>query len=385
MNGFTSPVTTSSAEAATPWTVEQVAAIDRSAMAVAPVIEADDFRRISPALDIWDAWPLQELGGAPAKLADGSTLWMALAAPQFPDPDDRHAHARIHLVQRTGDGWRHLGPTMPEGFSPGSREWSGSAVLVKDTHEVMLYFTATGRRGESRITFEQRIFAARARLDFSAGVPCLDAWRDLREVVKRDPTYYMGGDEGLGSVGTIKAFRDPAFFHDPADGTNYLFFAGSAARTQTEYNGVVGLARQEGASPGAWRTLPPLISANGLNNELERPHAVVNQGRYYLFWSTQAHVFDPGGPAGPTGLYGMTANTVMGPWRPLNRTGLVFANPASAPQQAYSWFVMPDLSVTSFVDNWGTQGLPGSERRFGGSFAPDLRLALDGETAGLDL
>jgi levansucrase len=360
-----------------------VAAIDRSSATAAPLIGTEDFHRVSPLLDIWDAWPLQEPGGAPAKLPDGSTLWMALAASRHPDPDERHAHARIHLVQRVGGGWRPLGPAMPDGFSPGSREWSGSAVFDREEDEVVLYFTAAGRRGESEVTFEQRIFSARARLDFSVGVPRLVDWRNLTETVTRDPAYYMDGNEGLGSVGTIKAFRDPAFFRDSADGTNYLLFAGSAAGSTSDYNGVVGLAREDSASPTGWRTLPPLISADGVNNELERPHVVFSGGLYYLFWSTQAHVFNPDGPIGPTGLYGMTAHSIGGPWRPLNGSALVFANPLAAPQQAYSWFVMPDLTVISFVDNWGGDGQPGSERRFGGTFAPDLRLALDGETATL--
>jgi levansucrase len=64
----------------------------------------------------------------------------------------------------------------------------------------------------------------------------------------------------------------------------------------------------------------------------------------------------------------------------LNGTGLVFANPPEAPAQAYSWLVLPDLGVISFVDNWGQ--LPGTGPvRFGASFAPEIRLALDGAIA----
>ncbi|HTM96970.1 MAG TPA: glycoside hydrolase family 68 protein, partial [Croceibacterium sp.] len=63
----------------------------------------------------------------------------------------------------------------------------------------------------------------------------------------------------------------------------------------------------------------------------------------------------------------------------LNGTGLVFANPPEAPAQAYSWLVLPDLSVTSFVDNWGRE--PAEPRRFGASFAPALHLRLDGANA----
>ena len=59
----------------------------------------------------------------------GVEIWMALAAPRFDDPDERHGHARIHLIHLSDGIWSDAGPAMPDGFSPGSREWSGSAVL----------------------------------------------------------------------------------------------------------------------------------------------------------------------------------------------------------------------------------------------------------------
>jgi levansucrase len=365
------------------WTADHVRKISEQGYSTAPVIGESDFRRISDDLDIWDAWPVQEPAGAPTKLCDGSTLWMALGSPRFADPDERHAHARIHLLHKKDGTWRHLGPAMPEGFSPGSREWSGSAVLIPDSRTVTLYFTATGRREKSRPTFEQRIFGARASLHGAGAESRLIDWRDLREVVQRDPAHYMASDSGPASVGAIKAFRDPFYFADPADGSRYLLFTGSAAEASTDFNGVIGAARADVDAPTGWRTLAPLISANGLNNELERPHIVTCKGRYYLFWSTQSHVFDPAGPTGPTGLYGMASGSMAGPWRPLNETGLVFANPPEVPRQAYSWLVLPALKVVSFVDDWGLGERSGSGRRFGASFAPVLRLALDGDSARL--
>ena len=101
-------------------------------------------------------------------------------------------------------------------------------------------------------------------------------------------------------------------------------------------------------------------------------------GFYYLFWSTQSHVFNPDGPVGPTGLYGMASRQFHGGWKPLNGTGLVFANPPDAPRQAYSWLVMPDLSVTSFANELAEGG-----SLFAGTFAPFLALRLDGLTAEL--
>lgn len=356
------------------WTAQHVATLTDGHPA-APVIGEADIVRLSDTLDLWDAWPVQERDGTLLRLPGGTELWMALAAPRFDDPDERHGHARIHLFHRLDGRWTHVGPAMPDGFAPGSREWSGSAIRDDATGAIILYFTAAGRRDEPVPTFEQRMFSARATLDPSG---MLINWRDLHEVVPPDATLYMATTVG-GGIGTIKAFRDPAYFRDPADGRHHLFFAGSLPGSTSAFNGVVGHATAPADAPDAWTIAPHLISADTLNNELERPHMLVHGGRYYLFWSTQRHVFDPAGPTGPTGLYGMVADHLAGPWRPINGSGLVFANPASAPAQAYSWLVLPDLSVTSFIDNWGADG----DRRFGGTFAPFVHIWLDDARAGV--
>lgn len=365
------------------WSADDIAAISDRAVDYAPPIKAGDFKRVSENLDIWDAWPIQQEDGMPAPVAPGERLWMALGAPRLADPNDRHWRARIHLLQDGGAGWRDLGLAMPEAFSPGSREWSGSAVLAADGKTVTLYFTAAGRRGEAKPSVEQRLFSADATLERHQDAWRLSDWRGLHEAIIRDATNYMASDAGTGALGTIKAFRDPAYFRDPYDGRHYLFFAGSRAGARSAFNGVIGAAvavRERGAK---WRILAPLIDASGLNNELERPHVVMHRGLYYLFWSTQSEVFDPTGPIGPTGLYGMVSERLTGGWRPLNDTGLVFANPRGAPRQAYSWLVLPDLSVISFVDDWGRGPCDAEPRRFGGTFAPPLRLRLERERAGL--
>jgi len=381
---FAKPSDTLGEAGASIWTAEQVGRIALGPGHVAPLIREADFARISPQLDVWDAWPLQDPGGRAIELGAGRTLWMALAAPRRSDPDERHGLARIHLFQRDAAGWHHLGPALPRDFSPGSREWSGCAVADDDGCALTLYFTATGERGEPELTFKQRLFSARATILRDDAVLGLAEWRDLAEVVEREPRWYMASDAGTGRVGTIKAFRDPAYFRDPRTAKHYLLFAASSAASSSAFNGVVGAAVSGGPRSERWRILPPLLSADGLNNELERPHVVRHRDLYYLFWSTQSHVFDPEGPIGPTGLYGMVSDRIDGGWQPLNNSGLVFANPPEAAAQAYSWLVLGDLSVISFVDNWG-QKPAAMPRRFGGSFAPTLRLRLDGAEAALEL
>jgi levansucrase len=195
--------------------------------------------------------------------------------------------------------------------------------------------------------------------------------------------------------GFINAFRDPFRFDDPATGRSSLLFTGSLAGAHSPaFNGVVGVATARGVDgdggPGDWELLDPLVVADGVNNELERPHVLVHDGRYYLFFSTQARTFHPDVP-GPTGLYGFVGDALLGPYRPLNRSGLVLRNPPTEPFQAFSWLVLGDLSVSSFVDSFALagrhpdeleeQGPSAVRAQFGGTLAPPLRLVLDGDQA----
>ena len=99
-------------------------------------------------------------------------------------------------------------------------------------------------------------------------MPELTGWTAPLESVVADGVIYAKDMAGGGAIGTIKAFRDPAWFRDPADGAEYLVFAASLAQSSSHWNGAVGIARREG---DRWALRAPIISADGVNNELERP------------------------------------------------------------------------------------------------------------------
>lgn len=365
------------------WSRDAIAGIALCPIPEVPRIAANSMAPVLPGYDVWDYWPVQERDGSTAEIGGGA-LHMLLSAPLLPDPESRHGRARIRLMHETPDGWRDLGDLLPDGFAPGSREWSGSAIVTPEHDRVTLYFTAAGHRGEAEPSFDQRLFETSAALTIGDGVPRLADWSAPLESVAADGQVYTRDMAGGGAIGTIKAFRDPAWFCDPADDTEYLAFAASLAQSSSPWNGAIGLAKR---GDQGWTLEPPLISADGLNNELERPHLVCCDGRYYCFWSTQRKVFAADGPSGPTGLYGMVAEHLAGPWTPLNRTGLVCANPSDAPIQAYSWLVLGDLRVISFVDRPGLAGDPAdpaaARRVFGGTPATPFRIRLDGDVATL--
>jgi levansucrase len=367
----------------TAWSASAVSAIAHNPVPELPAIDLADVVPVLRGFDLWDYWPVQERDGRTAMIA-GGTLHMLLSAPRQPDPDARHALARIRLMHQTAAGWHDLGPLLPDGFAPGSREWSGSAIVSPEHDCITLYFTAAGYRGEAEVSFAQRLFECTARLAVNGSSVQLGPWTDPVESVVADGTIYTRDMAGGGAIGTIKAFRDPSWFCDPADGSEYLVFAASLAGSSSHWNGAAGLARREA---GRWVLCPPAITADGLNNELERPHIVCHGGQYYCFWSTQRKVFAHPGPSGPNGLYGMVAHSIGGPWLPLNQTGLVFANPAKSPIQAYSWQVLHDLSVIGFVDRPGLEEEPVdpalARRHFGGTPAQPVQLALFGQSARL--
>jgi levansucrase len=366
------------------WEADHVAQIGAATNCAIPLIV--DPVPILPGYDLWDMWPVQLANGSIAKF-DGTTLWMLLSAPIAADPGDRHAVARIRFMAEREGVWLDCGNAMPDDFSPGSREWAGSSVFAPEASVLTLYFTAAGRRGEVESSFEQRIFEASAKVTFQGGKATLTDWVTLQECFVSDNDHYVHVNQTEGIPGHIKAFRDPAFFRDPLDGEEYLLFTGSLKRSDHAFNGAVGIARKVA---GEWNLLPPLISADSLNNELERPHIIVKNGLYYLFWSTQRRVFAPDGVDGPNGLYGMVASSLFGPYVPINGTGLVAANPDEEPLQAYSWWVVDTLDVVSFVDHWGLEHRTFESHpeliraQFGGMPAPRFRLKLSGDRVTID-
>jgi levansucrase len=326
-------------------------------------------------------WPVQEQDGTTVTVL-GAELWMGLAAPVAGHPEDRHDRARIRLLAKHDDRWEDLGDVFADGMSPGSREWSGSAIRRPDGL-ISIFYTAAGERGEAQPTFHQRVVEVRAALGIEDGTIRLERDAAHRVVLESDGELYLPADETSGAPGQIRAFRDPSWFRDPANGTEHLLVAAST-RWGDGFSGAIAVAR---AGVDGWSLLPPLVVADGINHELERPHVIVHDDRYYLFFCTSRHAFHPAHRA-PTGLYGFSAPSLHGPYEPLNGSGLVVANPPEQPDQAYAWLVLPDLSVVSFANYLSIgpvdlrQAEAGEARaRFGGTAAPVFRLSLTGNSA----
>lgn len=366
------------------WRPEHVALIGTSPGCAAPVIPPERVVRIAPGQDVWDLGPVRTPSGAVARL-DRAELWIAISAPAEGHPSARHDIARLRFLLREGGRWTDCGPLFPDGASLGSREWAASGTYDPATRRIEVLYTAAGWRDRPGPRFEQRIVATSAEIRRDGDGLAVGPWMPHRIVLEADRATYMAADAPDGEPGFIKAFRDPFPVTDPRDGTDWVLFAGSLAGAASDFNGVVGVARRE--AHGHMSLHEPLITADGVNNELERPHTVVHGGLHYLFISTQRRTFAPG-VSGPNGLYGFVSDALLGPYEPVNGSGLVLRNPDEEPYQAYSWLVLPDLSVASFVDMHSLGGRSPAEidaagdaiarAHFGGSIAPVLRLDIRG-------
>ena len=382
------------------WTRSQAAAIERTDETVAPIIYPPD-EEIAPDLHSWDTWLLRSRDGSIAEI-DGYRVVFSLTAPADVLPGKRHDVATIrYFYSADGRNWTCGGRAFEEGMAFGSRQWAGSALY--DDGELSLFYTAAGFRGEDDLTYTQRI-AVGAGGSIASGVDgdgvSITGPFDHEILLDPDGERYEREDQ---SRGMIYTFRDPWFFEDPQTGETCLLFEANTPipdpetearfdvdREALDCNGSVGLAVSPTGDPTTWEFEEPLLDAVGTNQELERPHVVVYEGSYYLFVSSHEHTFAPG-LTGYDALYGFVADSLRGDYTPLNGSGLVATNPASAPFQAYSWLAYPhddEILVTSFFNYYDLEGLslddvaflPPEEqqRRFGGTLAPTLRLAVDG-------
>jgi levansucrase len=383
------------------WSRAQALKVQLDPTNTKPLIEPD-FPIMSDKVWLWDTWPLTNLDAKPVKY-HGWHIIFSLVAPRSGGFPERHTIATVgYFYSRDGASWTYGGTVFPAGTALGSRQWAGSAVLAGD--QVNLFYTASGKDHPAvndPNDFLQRVALATATLkaDDSGVWFAGKQFRDSRIVAEADGKLYQTYPQSQGGP-IIYAFRDPFVFRDPADGQIYMTFEGNTAGysgthacTPAEvgpvppghvvppdsrfYTGNIGLARARGTSLRKWKLLHPLVSANCVNQQTERPHFVIKDGRYYLFTISHQGTFAPG-LSGPDGLYGFVGDALRSSYRPLNGSALVLGNPPEAPKQQYSEYVMPNWLVEAFIETVPTP----TGDRFGGTLAPTLRLQVDGaETA----
>lgn len=360
--------------------------------------EINDFEHVAPDYWIWDTWPLKDRDGKVATV-NGYKVAFALTASKEYTWHGRHDVAEIrYFYSKNGKDWTMGDIAYDPDEAYGSRRWAGSAI-IDENDRVHLFYTATGREGEEVPSVEQRL--AKVTFDIEAkkgnkGVS-LSNWGEHELLLEADGEYYETMDQATGDI--LYSFRDPEFFKDPKTGEEYLLFEGNTAGYEKvvephhigdeefrknhevpegaeDFNGNIGIAKALDDDLSEFELQPPLLEAMGVNQQLERPHVLEKGGKYYLFTISHEFTFAPG-LWGPDGLYGFVADSLHGDYKPLNENGLVVANPENNPFQAYSWYVMPNGTVLSFVNEFYDVN---GDLQFGGSFAPTLKLSISNDT-----
>lgn len=375
------------------WSLAQDTALERTNETVVPSIDppAED---PAEGLHVWDSWLLRNRAGEIATI-DGWRVLFSLTTTADILPGKRHDSAEIrYFYSRDGEQWQQGGLVFEDG-ALGQRQWAGSA--LSDDGELYLYYTAAGEEGAPELTYTQRLAVGYGgSISTTEDELTIEGPWTHELLLEPDGEYY---EQEAQSEGMIYTFRDPWFFEDPNTGETYLLFEANTPITEghprngeehAQFNGSVGVAHSPG-DPLDWTLQPPLLDAVTVNQELERPHIVVLDGRYYLFVSSHRHTFAPT-VAGFDGLYGFVADSLRGEYRPLNDTGLVLTNPGTLPYQSYSWMAFrhrEEILVQSFLnyhdfggsslDQIGDLSEAEQKRRFAGTLGPTVRVAVDGQ------
>jgi levansucrase len=385
----------------TPWTRAQALKVRLDPTNTKPPIPPD-FPVMTDEVWVWDTWPLTNLGTRPVSYKGWNVIF-SLVAPRTLGFNDRHEVATIgYFFSRDAKSWEYGGTIFPRGTARGARQWAGSAVITGS--EVNLFYTASGDNENPPVPDPNWLQNANQRIAHASATIQADedgVWfagqnfRNSRIIAEADGRLYQTEEQAVGAP-NIMAFRDPFVFRDPADDQVYMLFEGnSAGQAGTHtcgpreighvppghevppdanlYHGNIGLARATSANLRQWELLPPLVSANCVNAQTERPHLVIQDGDYYLFTISHTFTYAPG-VTGPDGVYGWLGESLRSNYQPLNASALVLGNPADQPFQAYSEYVMPNWLVEAFIDRVPT---PQGERS-GGTLAPTLRLHVEG-------
>nr|3WPY_A Chain A, Beta-fructofuranosidase [Microbacterium saccharophilum]3WPY_B Chain B, Beta-fructofuranosidase [Microbacterium saccharophilum]3WPY_C Chain C, Beta-fructofuranosidase [Microbacterium saccharophilum] len=383
---------------------------------------------------VWDTWPLTD-EDANQYSVNGWEIIFSLVADRNLGFDDRHVFAKIGYFYRPAGvpaaerpengGWTYGGLVFKEGVTgqifedqsfSHQTQWTGSARVSKNG-EIKLFFTDVAFYRNSDGTnikpYDPRIALSVGKVKANKKGVTLTGFNKVTDLLQADGTYYQTGAQN-----EFFNFRDPFTFEDPAHpGETFMVFEGNSAmqretatcneadlgyrqgdpyaETVDDVNasgatyqiGNVGLAKAKNKQLTEWEFLPPILSANCVTDQTERPQIYFKDGKSYLFTISHRGTF-AAGLDGPEGVYGFVGDGIRSDYQPLNGgSGLALGNPTNlnflggqpfAPDvnqhpghfQAYSHYVMPGGLVQSFIDTIGTH----DDFVRGGTLAPTVKM-----------
>ncbi|BCG59772.1 glycoside hydrolase family 68 protein [Paenibacillus sp. URB8-2] len=358
-------------------------------------------------LDVWDTWPLQNADGTVADFK-GYDVVFGLAG----DPKKGWDTFIYLFYKKKGDNsidaWKNAGRVFKDSdkyvpndpiLNQQGEEWSGSATLTSDG-EVRLFYTnrhgwdpAHGFFGKQTLTTAQ-INVSEA----DSSTLKVDGVEDFKSIFDGgDGKIYQNVDQafGGGDYSDNHTLRDPHYVED--NGRKYLVFEANTG-TETGYQGddsffnkayyggsnkffenekdklllspKKSLATLANGALGIIElnddytlktVMKPLIASNTVTDEIERANIFELNGKWYLFTDTRGAKMVVDG-IGPEDIYmlGYVADSINGPYKPLNGTGLVLHQDLDPKDITWSYahFAVPQVKgnnvvITSYMTNRG--------------------------------
>ncbi|AKG34894.1 glycoside hydrolase family 68 protein [Paenibacillus durus] len=379
-------------------------------------------------LDVWDSWPLQNADGTVANYKGYELVFALAGSPK--DGNDTSIYLFYHKAgDNSIDSWKNAGRVFKNSdkFDSGdpilkyqTQEWSGSATLTPEGKVRLFYTDFSGATWDGGTGYgKQTITTAQVNLsELDAQTLKVDGVEDYKSIFDGDGTTYQNVqqfiDEGAYSSGDNHTLRDPHYVED--NGHKYLVFEANTG-TETGYQGEDAFnnkefyggnkkffeADRENLLQGPQKPLAtlangtlgmielnddytlkkvmkPVIASNLVTDEIERANVFKMNGKWYLFTDSRGSKMTIDGiTAKDIYMLGFVSESLTGPYKPLNDTGLVLQldlDPADL-TFTYSHFAVPqadgkNVVITSYITNRGFY----PEHR--ASFAPSFLMSIKG-------
>ncbi|MEK4062662.1 MULTISPECIES: glycoside hydrolase family 68 protein [Paenibacillus] len=403
----------------------QVPSFDASTIKNIPTANTVDESGNALELDVWDSWPLQNADGTVAEY-NGYHIVFALAG----DPEKGWDTFVYMFYQKVGDtsidSWKNAGRVFKNSdkyvsndpiLNNQAEEWSGSATLTKEGKVRLFYTNRQGWDPANNFFGKQTLTTAQVNVSKpDADTLKVDGVEDLKSIFDGDSKFYQNVDQafGEGNYDDNHTLRDPHYVED--NGHKYLVFEANTG-TETGYQGEQSLdirtyyggnkpffeAEKSKLLSGPKKSLAtlangalgiielnddyslkkvmkPLIASNTVTDEIERANLFEMNNKWYLFTDSRGSKMTIDGiGANDVYMLGYVADSLTGPYKPLNKSGLVLhmdLDPSDV-TWTYSHFAIPqakgnNVVITSYMTN---RGLYEDQQS---TFAPSFLLNIKG-------
>lgn len=353
-------------------------------------------------LDVWDSWPIQE--SKIGYVANWNGYQLAVAMMGMQGYNDNHIYL---LYNKYGDNnlanWKNAGPIFGYNATDLLQQWSGSAIVNKDG-SIQLFYTKVDTSDK---TNNQKIASATLYLTIENGEVKISKIANDHVVFEGDGINYQTYEQwhktntGADNV----AMRDAHVIEDEA-GNRYLIFEASTGKQEYQgldqiynwnnyggddaykikslfrllanhdmesraswANAAIGILRLDNneTNPQVAQVYKPLLTANMVSDEIERPDIVKLGDKYYLFAATRlnrgsnddAWMAADKAVGDNVAMIGYVSESLTGGFKPLNESGVVLTAsvPANWRTATYSYYAVPiqgqsdKVLITSYITN----------------------------------